>query len=77
MDPIRISYSDSNWVVNPDDMKSTIGYVFNIDLGKISWSSKKQPIVSLSSMEAEYQALLIQTYTGMHHNTNTNINTEI
>ena len=42
-------YSDSDWAGNPNDRKSTSGYAFNIGLGVISWSSKKQTIVSLSS----------------------------
>ena len=36
--------------------KSTSGYVFILSSGALSWSSKKQPIVSLSSTEAEYIA---------------------
>ena len=45
-------YSDSNWDGNPDDMKSPSGYAFNIGIGVVSWSSKKQPIVSFLSIEA-------------------------
>src|SRR5882724_3087391 len=30
------------------------GYVFMIDCGTVSWSSKKQPMITLSSTEAEY-----------------------
>ncbi len=54
-------YSDSDWARNPDDRKSTTGYVFNIGSGPISWSSKKQPIVSLASTKAEYKALCSAT----------------
>jgi len=50
-------YSDSNWAGNLDDRKSAIGYVFSIGSGPISWSSKKQPTVSLSSTKAEFKAL--------------------
>jgi len=52
-----ISYSDSDWVINPDDRKSTLGYAFNIGTSVMSWSIKKQQIVSLSSIEPEYKAL--------------------
>ena len=54
-------YSDSDWAGNLDDRKSTTGYVFNIGSGPISWNSKKQPTVSLSSTEAEYKALCSAT----------------
>eukprot|EP00253_Pinus_taeda_P009660 PITA_09660 len=37
-----------------DDRKSTSGYVFHMGSGAISWASKKQPIVALSTAEAEY-----------------------
>jgi Reverse transcriptase (RNA-dependent DNA polymerase) len=35
---------------------SILGYVFTIDGGAVSWSSKKQSIVALSTTEAEYIA---------------------
>lgn len=39
-----------------DDRKSTSGYVFQLGTKAISWSSKKQATVALSSTEAEYVA---------------------
>eukprot|EP00253_Pinus_taeda_P012637 PITA_12637 len=39
-----------------DDRKSTSGYVFHMGSGAISRNSKKQPIVALSTTEAEYMA---------------------
>lgn len=39
-----------------DDRKSTSGNVFNLGSGAISWSSKKQDTMALSSSEAEYMA---------------------
>ena len=54
-------YFDSDWAGNPDDRKSTSQYAFNIGSRVISWSSKKQPVVSLSSTEAEYKALTSAT----------------
>ena len=37
---------------------SISGYVFTIDGGAVSWSSKKQPLVALSMTEAEYIAAM-------------------
>eukprot|EP00253_Pinus_taeda_P018632 PITA_18632 len=51
-----IGYTDSDWARSVDDRKSTSGYVFHMGSGVISWASKKQPIVALSTTEAEYVA---------------------
>ena len=50
-------YSDSSWGDNPDDYRSTSGYVFLLAEGAISWSSRKQKTIALSTTEAEYMAL--------------------
>ena len=42
---------------NADDYKSTSGYVFITGGGAITWRSKKQSTIALSSTEAEYVAL--------------------
>ena len=42
---------------NHDDCKSTSGYVFLAAGGAITWKSKKQTTIALSSTEAEYVAL--------------------
>lgn len=47
-------YADSDWVVSVHDTKSTSGYVFLFDSVVFSLSSKKQEMVSQSSVEAEY-----------------------
>jgi len=39
-----------------DDRKSTTGFVFFIGETAFTWMSKKQPIVTLSTCEAEYVA---------------------
>jgi hypothetical protein len=50
-------YSDSDWGSNTDDRRSNTGYVFMMANAAISWQSKAQPTVALSSSEAEYMAL--------------------
>jgi hypothetical protein len=51
-----VGWSDSDYAGDMNDRKSTSGYVFMLGDGAISWSSKKQPIVTLSTTEAEYVA---------------------
>ncbi|KAL5729604.1 hypothetical protein ACHQM5_002532 [Ranunculus cassubicifolius] len=49
-------FTDSDWAGSVDDRKSTSGYVFRLGSKVISWSSKKQQTIALSSAEAEYIA---------------------
>lgn len=49
-------YTDSDFAGDVDSRKSTSGYVFLMDEAAVAWSSKKQPIVTLSTTEAEYVA---------------------
>eukprot|EP00253_Pinus_taeda_P022001 PITA_22001 len=51
-----IGYTDSDWAGSVNDQKSTSGYVFHMGSGAISWASKKQPIVALSTTKVEYVA---------------------
>ncbi|KAG6411307.1 hypothetical protein SASPL_129387 [Salvia splendens] len=51
-----VGYSDSDWAGDTDDRKSTSGYVFYMGDTAFTWMSKKQPIVTLSTCEAEYVA---------------------
>ena len=50
-------YSDADQAGDLEDRKSTSGYLFQIVGGPISWRSKKQDTVVLSTAEAEYVAL--------------------
>ncbi|XP_058762697.1 secreted RxLR effector protein 161-like [Vicia villosa] len=49
-------WRDSDYTKDRDDRKSTSGYMFNIGSRPVSWSSKKQPIITLSTTEAEFVA---------------------
>ncbi|KAG2782680.1 hypothetical protein PC111_g24477 [Phytophthora cactorum] len=50
-------YSDADWAGDIESRRSTSGYAFMMNGGCISWRSKKQRTVALSSTEAEYMAL--------------------
>ena len=54
-----IAYTDSDYAGDLGDRKSTSGYVFLLSSGTISWLSKKQPVVSLSTTEAEFIAATV------------------
>ncbi len=47
-------YTDADWAGDHDTRRSPSDYVFSVGSGAISWSSKRQPTVALSSCEAEY-----------------------
>ncbi|GAU41840.1 hypothetical protein TSUD_177510 [Trifolium subterraneum] len=49
-----VRWTDSDYAGDYDDRKSTSGYVFSMGTDAISWSSKKQPIVNLSTTETEF-----------------------
>ena len=56
-EPMLIGYSDANWGNDVNTRRSTTGYIFYLSGGAISWSSKRQATVALSSTEAEYMEL--------------------
>jgi hypothetical protein len=47
-------YTDSDWAGDIDTRRSTSGYLFSIGSAVVSWSSKLQSTVALSTCEAEY-----------------------
>jgi len=52
-----IGSSDADWAGDVKGQHSTTGNLFLMSGGAISWLSKKQPFVTLSTAEAEYVAL--------------------
>eukprot|EP00253_Pinus_taeda_P031346 PITA_31346 len=56
--PLLVGFTDFDWVGDPDDRKSTTGYVFTLGSGPITWACKKQSAISLSSAEGEYRGVV-------------------
>jgi len=56
--PLLVGFTDSDWVGDPDDRKSTTGYVFTLGSGPITWAYKKHDAISLSSAEEEYRGAI-------------------
>lgn len=52
-----IGFSDADWAGDQDDRRSTTGKILFLSGGAVSWFSKKQATVALSTAEAEYVAV--------------------
>lgn len=52
-----VGYADSDWANDVNDRKSITGYVFKLFDSTISWATRKQTSVALSSTEAEFMAI--------------------
>jgi len=57
MDCLKVSaYSDADWAADKGDRKSVTGWIAMLNGDSVSWASKKQKVVALSSCEAELYA---------------------
>jgi hypothetical protein len=56
------AYSDAAWARDPTDRRFITGFCFFLGDFLISWRSKKQHIMSRSSTEADYHALVDTTF---------------
>ena len=50
-------FTDADWAGNPNDRKSTAGYFTMVGGNLVTWRSKKQKVVALSSAEAEFRGI--------------------
>jgi len=55
--PCVETYTDADWGGDLDTRKSTTGYIIKIDGNTISWTSRRQASITLSTAEAEYMAI--------------------
>ena len=51
-----LGFVDVDWDGDLDQRRSTSGYMFSLFGGAVSWMSKRQFVVALSTTEAEYMA---------------------
>ncbi len=52
-----LGYYDGDWGGDLENRRSTTGFVFMIGGGAISWSSKRQPTIALSTTEDKYNIM--------------------
>ena len=54
-DPVLQGYADADYAGDRDSRKSTSAYLVTFAGGVVSWQSKLQKCISLSTIEAEYR----------------------
>nr|GEW43920.1 hypothetical protein [Tanacetum cinerariifolium] len=58
-EPKLTGYCDADYAGDVNTRRSTTGYVFLFGSSPLSWCSKRQPTVSLSTTEAKYRAAAV------------------
>lgn len=61
-----VGYADADWGSNIDDRRSYTGFAFKLSNASVSWDSRKQRTVAMSSTEAEYMSLSDSTKEAIH-----------
>jgi hypothetical protein len=54
-------YVDANWAGSISNRRFTSSFMFSLGSATVTWSSKKQPTVALSSTEAKYRGAAMAT----------------
>ena len=62
---VVIGYSNSDYVSCIDSRKSTLGYVFMLAGGAVSWRSTKQTLIATSTMKVEFVSCFEATSHGV------------
>ena len=59
-------FADADWAADKDTRRSATGYIFELGGAAISWNSKLQPTVALSTSEAEYMSACAAAQEAIH-----------
>lgn len=66
---VLTGYGDADWGSDKVDRRSTSGFLFFYGGGPISWKTRKQATVAISTVEAEYLASTDTAKQALHHRT--------
>lgn len=66
-DPSEIvGFCDADWASDSDERRSITGYVFTRHGGALTWNTRKQQKIALSTTEAEYMAMSASVQEAMY-----------